>query len=129
MTALDKAKEPQDRTKRFALRVVRMFRALPHTEEARILGKQVLRSGTSMAANHRVACRGRSQAEFVAKIGVVVEETDETVFWLELLVEAEIGPAGKLRELMPEANELLAIFSASRRTAKGNRQWLNHSIA
>jgi four helix bundle protein len=74
------AEELKKRTKQFALRVVRMFRALPKTEEARVLGKQVLRSATSVAANYRSACRARSRAEFVAKIGVVVEEIDETTF-------------------------------------------------
>ena len=122
MTALDKAKELQHRSKQFALRIVGMFRGLPRTEEARILGKQVLRSGTSVAANYRAACRSRSKAEFAAKIGVVVEEADETLFWLELLIEAEIVPEAKMDGLLAEANELLAIFSASQRTARGARQ-------
>jgi four helix bundle protein len=113
MTALDKAKELQYRTKQFALRVIRMFRTLPRTDEAQILGRQVLRSGTSVAANYRAAYRARSKAEFVAKIGVVIEETDETVLWLELLVEAEIVPESRMKELLVEANELLAIFSTS----------------
>jgi four helix bundle protein len=89
-SALDKAKELQDRTKRFAIRIVKMFKALPKTDEARIIGKQVLRSGTSVAANYRAVCRARSKAEFAAKMGVVVEEIDETVFWMELLVETDI---------------------------------------
>jgi four helix bundle protein len=121
-TALDRAKELQDRTKRFALRVVRMFRSLPRADEARIMGKQVLRSATSMAANYRAACRARSKAEFVAKIGVVVEEADETVFWLELLVESDVLSAEKAKALIEEANELLAIVSASQRTARGGNQ-------
>jgi four helix bundle protein len=73
------------RTKLFAIRIVKLFKALPRTEEGRVVGKQLLRSGTSVAANYRAACRSRSKAEFIAKIGVVVEEADETVFWLELL--------------------------------------------
>jgi four helix bundle protein len=117
-TALEKAKELQHRTKQFALRIVRMFRALPRTEEARIIGRQVLRSGTSIGANYRAVCRARSKAEFTAKMGVVVEEADETVFWLEILVEAEIVPAAKMEDLLHEANELLAIFAASQYTAK-----------
>ena len=121
-TALDRAKELQERTRRFALRVIRLFRELPRTEEARVLGRQLLRSATSVAANYRAACRARSQAEFAAKIGVVVEEADETVFWLELLVEAGIVPEPKMGGLLTEANELLAIFSASQRTSKGDRQ-------
>jgi len=116
--ALDKAKELQDRTKRFAIRIIRMFRALPKSEEARIMGRQALRAGTSVAANYRAACRARSKAEFTAKIGVVVEETDETVFWLELLVDSEIVSIAKMQEMLNEANELLAIFGASKRTAR-----------
>jgi four helix bundle protein len=81
------AEELKKRTKQFAIRIVRLFQALPRRDEARVIGKQVLRSGTSVAANYRAVCRARSKAEFVAKIGVVVEEIDETVFWLELLVE------------------------------------------
>ena len=116
--ALDKARELQDRTKRFAIRIINMFRALPKTDEARIIGKQVLRSGTSVAANYRAACRARSKAEFAAKMGIVVEEIDETVFSMELLVDAEIVPEPKMKELISEGNELLAIFAASRKTAK-----------
>ena len=107
------------RTKGFALRVLRLYRSLPRTEEARILGSQLLRSGTSIGANYRAACRGRSRAEFVAKLGVVLEEADETVFWLELLQEGTIFPAGKLRDLLQEANELVSIFVSSVRTARG----------
>ena len=113
-----RAKELQARMKSFALRIIRMFRSLPKTEEARILGRQVLRSGTSVAANYRAACRARSKAEFVAKLGVVVEEADETVFWLELLVESGIVAREKLADLLEEADELLAIVAASRRTAR-----------
>ena len=107
------------RTMGFALRVLRLYRSLPRTEEARILGSQLLRSGTSIGANYRAACRGRSRAEFVAKLGVVLEEADETVFWLELLQEGTIFPAGKLRDLLQEANELVSIFVSSVRTARG----------
>src|SRR5216684_3299767 len=74
------------RTKQFAIRIVRLFRALPKSDEARVIGKQMLRSGTSVAANYRAVCRARSQAEFVSRMGLVVEEIDETVFWIELLL-------------------------------------------
>jgi len=84
------------RTKDFALRVLRLYRSLPRSEEARILGTQLLRSSTSIGANYRAACRGRSRAEFVAKLGIVLEEADETVFWLELVQEGNIFPAEKL---------------------------------
>jgi four helix bundle protein len=109
----------KDRTRGFALRIVGMYRALPRTEEARIIGKQVLRSGTSIGANYRAACRARSRAEFVAKLGIVLEESDETAFWLDLLRDAAIFPDEKLKDLRREANELISIFVASMRTAKG----------
>ncbi len=115
---MNQAEQLRERTKQFAIRIVRLFRALPRTEEARVIGKQVLRSGTSVAANYRAVCRARSKAEFIAKIGIVVEETDETVFWLELLIETGIVQQNRMDELLTEANELLAIFAASQRTAK-----------
>jgi len=116
--SLSQAQQLKERTKQFAIRMVRLFRSLPKTEEARIIGKQALRSGTSVAANYRAVCRARSKAEFVARIGVVVEEADETVFWLELLVETAIVSQARMNGLLTEANELLAIFAASQRTAK-----------
>jgi four helix bundle protein len=113
----DQAEQLKQRAKQFAIRVVTLFRCLPKSEEARIIGRQLLRSGTSVAANYRACCRSRSKSEFVAKIGVVVEETDEAVFWLELLSETGIIPAQRLADLLKEANELLAIFGASQYTA------------
>lgn len=110
--------ELRKRTKQFAVRIVKLYRALPRAKDAQVLGGQVLRSGTSVAANYRAACRARSKAEFVSKIGVVVEEADETVFWLELLVETGIVTPARMTALMAEANELLAIFCASQRTAR-----------
>ncbi len=85
------------------------------------MGRQILRSGTSVAANYRAVCRARSKAEFISKIGVVVEEADETVFWLELLVDTGIVRKAKMNNLLVEANELLAIFAASQWTARGKR--------
>jgi four helix bundle protein len=99
-----------ERTKSFALRVVRMFSALPKTMEAQVLGKQVLRSGTSIGANYREAFRGQSRAEFVAKCGDCLREIEETAYWFELLVEANIVSAGKLTPLRQEIDELTAIF-------------------
>ena len=110
------------RTKQFAVRIVNLFKALPITEESRVVGRQLLRSGTAVAANYRAACRSRSRAEFIAKVGVVVEEADETVFWLELLIEVGILKAARIEALIKEANELLAIFAASQRTARANRK-------
>jgi four helix bundle protein len=106
------------RSKQFAIRVVKLFRALPSRPEARVIGNQLLRCGTSVAANYRAACRARSHPDFISKMGVVVEETDESIFWLEMLVDVEIFPAKRVAELIGEANELLAIFAASQLTAK-----------
>lgn len=108
----------RQRSKSFATRIVNLFRALPQKPEAFIIGKQVLRSGTSVAANYRAVCRARSRAEFVSRIGVVVEEIDETVFWLELLVETGLVQQERIEKLTDEAEQLLRIFSASRKTAK-----------
>ena len=112
--------ELRQRTKQFAIRIVKLFRSLPKTDEGRVLGKQVLRSGTSVAANYRAVCRSRSRAEFAAKMGTVVEEADETVFWLELLTETGLVAPKRLEGLLAEANELLAIFAASLRTARAS---------
>jgi four helix bundle protein len=109
------------RTKHFALRIIRMTRTLARTDESRVIARQVLRCGTSVAANYRAVCRARSKPEFIAKLGVVLEEADETVFWLEMLVEANIVKPAKMNDLLKEANELLAIFAASRLTALGKR--------
>jgi four helix bundle protein len=116
--SLDKHKELKNRTKHFALRIIRMSQALPHNREANAISNQILRSATSVAANYRAVGRARSKAEFVAKLGVVIEEADETVFWLKLLVEADIVKPQRLRDLLDEGNQLLSIFSAARRTAK-----------
>jgi four helix bundle protein len=106
------------RTKEFALNVLRLCQSLPRNSEAQTLGRQLLRSGTSVAANHRAACRARSKAEFIAKIGVVLEEADETTFWPELLRDGQVITAEHLHSLLAESEELTRIFSASRRTAK-----------
>lgn len=118
---MSQPEELRARTKRFALRIIKLFRALPRADEARILGKQILRSGTSVAANYRAVCRARSKAEFVAKMGLVIEEADETVFWLELLADGGIVERNRLEGLISEANELVAVFVASRKTATGKK--------
>jgi four helix bundle protein len=104
------ARDLRDRTKDFALRIIRMFRLLPNTSEAQILGKQVLRSGTSVGANYREAFRGRSKAEFIAKCGDSLRELEETAYWIELLVDSRIVDAEKLSALRSECDELIAIF-------------------
>ena len=108
------------RTRDFALRIIKLYQSLPKSDEARILGRQILRSGTSIGANYCAACRGRSRAEFVAKLGIVLVEADETVFWLDLIREAGIFPQVKLRDLCQEANELVSIFVVSVRTVKSS---------
>ena len=106
------------RTKAYALRIVRMFTQLPKTAEAQVMGRQVLRSGTSVGANYREAFRSRTDAEFVAKIGECLKELDETEYWLELLVESDIVPAAKMTELLDETNQLLAIFTTISKSKK-----------
>jgi four helix bundle protein len=112
------AQEMKLRTKAFALRIVRLFGALPQRVEAQILGKQMLRSGTSVGAHYREACRARSPAEFISKMEGGLQELDETTYWLELLVDSEIVPSARLVDLQREAEELIAIFVASVKTAK-----------
>ncbi len=106
------------RTKLFALEIIRFFQELPKTGEAQIIGKQLLRSGTSVAANYRAARRSRSDQEFYSKLCIVVEEIDETVFWLEMISEAKIMNPSVADALNKEAEELLFIFSSSRKTVK-----------
>jgi four helix bundle protein len=106
------------RTKAFALRIIQLFRSLPKAPEAQVIGRQLLRSGTAVAANYRAACRARSRAEFIAKIGVVTEEADESALWMELLVDAGLIKNEQIEPLLKEARELTAIFTASRNTAK-----------
>lgn len=108
----------RQRTKNFAIQVIRMYSALPKSVEAQVLGKQVLRSGTSVGANYREACRARSKAEFVAKVGDVLKELDESSYWFELLVETGIVPSAILQPLQNETDELLAIFTTIAKKCK-----------
>jgi four helix bundle protein len=113
--------ELRDRTKAFAVRIVKLYKALPLAADAQVLGKQLLRCGTSVAANYRASCRARSRAEWISKIGLVVEEADESVFWLEMLADCGIVSGHKLDALTDEAQQLCAIFTASQRTARMTR--------
>jgi four helix bundle protein len=110
--------ELRSRTKAFALRVVKLYRSLPRSADAQVMGKQLLRCGTAVAANYRASCRARSRAEFAARIGVVVEEADETGFWMEMLVDAEIVRVALLKDLLQESKELTAIFTATRQSVR-----------
>ena len=109
------------RTKAFALRSLKLVDHLPRTMSGRAIGNQLVRSATSIGANHRAACRSRSRAEFAAKLGVVAEEADESVYWLELVLEAKLLPGPKISALLEEANELTAIFTSARRTSTKNQ--------
>jgi four helix bundle protein len=106
------------RMKDFALRIVRLSGALPKGDEGQVIGKQILKSGTSVGANYRAVCRARSRAEFASKMGIVLEEANETVFWLEVIVEAKLLPAPKVQAILTEAEELTRIFAASFYTAR-----------
>lgn len=108
------------RTKQFGLRIIRLVEALPKTQTASVIGKQLLRCATSVGANYRAACKGKSKADFIAKLGIVEEEADESIYWLEMLIEARIIKADLVAELLAEAHELTAIITASRKTAKRN---------
>jgi len=113
-----KQEELRNRTKKFDLRIIRLFQHSPRSPEAHVLGKQLLRSGTAVGANYRAAGRARSHAEFTSKIAIVVEEADETVSWLECLIESGVVKEVLLQDLLMEATELLAIFAASHRTSR-----------
>jgi four helix bundle protein len=106
----NKKKDLRQRTKQFALRILRLYSALPQSTAAQILGKQLLRSGTSIGANYREAYRARSKAEFIAKTGICLGEAEETAYWLELLAEGEVIAPAKLTELMDECDQLIAIL-------------------
>lgn len=105
----------QNRTKQLAIRIIKMYEQLHKTDSLRIVGKQIVRSSTSTAANYRAACRARSKAEFFAKMSIVVEEADETVFWLELLEEGNLVSSAKLTALKQEATEVLSIVAKARK--------------
>ncbi|MEN9813073.1 MAG: hypothetical protein RL479_1759 [Verrucomicrobiota bacterium] len=108
----------KQRTKAYALRVIRVVEALPRNEVARAVGGQLLRSGTSVGANYRAACRAKSRPDFVHKLKIVEEECDESLYWMELLVEGEVMPAVRLEALQQEGSEILSIVVASLRTAR-----------
>ena len=110
-------RELLQRTKQFALRIFKLVGALPQTIQGRAVAAQLIRSGTSVAANYSAACRARSKPEFVAKLGVVEEEADETAFWLELIIETELLRAAKVKPLLTEASEIVAIMASSKKTA------------
>ena len=106
------------RTKKFAIRIIRLVDALPKNSIGHTIGNQILRAGTSVGANYRAACRAKSNRDFIYKINIVEEEADETMFWLELIIETELLPERKIKSLLKEADELTAIFTVTGKTAK-----------
>lgn len=108
----------RDRTKLFSLQIVRLVESLPKNQIADVISRQLLRAGTSVGANYRAVCRAKSKKDFIAKLAIVEEECDETIFWMELLIESGMVPQSQLGELAGEATELLRIFVASAKTAK-----------
>src|SRR5512139_2881466 len=108
------------RTKEFGLRVIRLVNALPSGKTTNMIANQLLRSATSVGANYRAACRGRSKADFISKVGIAIEEADESLYWMEMLVEAELVSEARLVDMMKEANELVAILTASVKTARAH---------
>ena len=113
------ANEMKKRTRKFALAIVRLVEDLPKSRTAAVLGNQLLRCGTSVGANYRASCRARSQADFIAKMGIVEEEADESLYWMELLVDAGLINKNNVNELMSEANQIVAIVVSSIKTARG----------
>ncbi len=118
MSNMEFAVQMQARTKRFAIQVIKFIGMLPKSEEARVIGRQLLRSSTSVAANYRAACRAKSSADFTHKLGTVVEETDESLFWIELLEESGVCQSTQVAALKAEADELLRIFQTALNTVK-----------
>ena len=114
------ADEMKDRTRMFALRVIRLAESLPNTPTAITIRNQMLRSGTSVGANYRAACRARSRRDFIAKMGIVEEETDETSYWIELLIDAELIKRDRVAVLLRESNEILSITISSIKTARAS---------
>jgi four helix bundle protein len=114
--------ELKERTKAFALRVIRLYTSLPRDGVSQVIGKQILRSGTSVGANYREATRGRSDAEFISKVEIALQELEETRYWMELIVESEIFSKEKIKELQEEADELVAILTSSVKTVKNKNK-------
>ena len=119
-------KDLQERTKQFGLRVVRLVDSLPKRKSATVIGGQLLRSATSVGANYRAACKGRSRADFIAKLGIALEEADESLYWIEMLQGAQLIPEPKIASLIDEAKQLVAILTASQKTARGNNRFLRN---
>jgi four helix bundle protein len=114
--------ELKNRTKRFALKIIQLVETLPKSRTGDVIGRQLLKSATSVGANYRAACRARSHADFISKMGIVEEEADETIYWLELLIESRLMKRNLIEDLVKEADELTAIFTASCKSAKARNR-------
>jgi four helix bundle protein len=113
--------ELKNRTKKFALRIIKLVEALPKTKTGDVVGKQLLRCGTSVAANYRAACRAKSTSDFISKLGIVEEEGDESMFWLEIIIESNLMAKELVESLLNEADEIVAIIVSSKKTTKDNK--------
>jgi four helix bundle protein len=116
------SEEMKERTQKFALRTIKLVENLPNTQTANIVGKQLLRCATSVGANYRAACRGKSRADFISKLGIVEEEADETIYWIEILVKSDLVKQPKVENLLDEAKQILAIVISSINTARGGKR-------
>ncbi|MBA2606251.1 MAG: four helix bundle protein [Acidobacteria bacterium] len=112
----------KERTQSFALRIIKLVESLPNTQTANIVGKQLLRCGTSVGANYRAACRGKSRADFVSKLGIVEEEADEVIYWIEILIKSDLIKHSKVENLLDETKQILAIIVSSINTARGGKR-------
>jgi four helix bundle protein len=120
-------KDLPERTMQFGIRVIRLVDSLPKKKSATVIGNQLLRSATSVGANYHAACRGRSRADFVAKLAIAIEEADESLYWLKMLLEAGLVPKSSIFNLIDEANQLVAILTASSKTTKANTHAFQNS--
>ena len=120
MGSFERTREFQKRMKKYALDVINLYRKIPTSGEGKVIGNQLLRSGTSVAANYRSACRGRSKKEFIAKLGISIEEADETIFWLEILRDSKTYTGNEITPLIEESDQILAILNKTRYTAQKN---------
>jgi four helix bundle protein len=127
VTAKYTNKDLPSRTKQFGLRVIRLIDSLPRKKSATVIANQLLRSATSVGANYRAACRARSRADFIAKLAIVIEEADESLYWLELILEAKLISESQIHALIDEANQLVSILTSSSKTAKANLNGKLHS--
>jgi four helix bundle protein len=116
------SEELKAQTKEFSIEIIKVCKLFDKSDVAKILARQLIRSATSVAANYRVACRARSKAEFIAKLHIAVEEADETMFWLEIIIEADVYHADRIDQLLKESKEILYILSSSLKTARENHK-------